>query len=156
MVSKNLLKKENVSKPNGFINFGLMQHLTPNEFYLYTYLINAPSNFAPTYDKFMTIMKIRSKTTIHNILRTLKQHGLLDTERVEHNVWIWTVYHINETEARELIIEKVEQHQKSIDRIELQERIDILQKTLDIVSGEAYDNTLDELLKLQMELGRND
>ena len=43
-----------------------------------------------------------------------------------------------------------------LDRIELQERIDILQKTLDIVSGEAYDNTLDELLKLQMELGRND
>ena len=152
MVLNNVLTKFNTDKPTGFVNFSLMHHLTPNEFYTYTYLLNAPDDFSPTYDKLKILLNIKSNTTIYKIINSLKFHKLLDIERIDSNVFIWRIYNIDEKETKQVLINELERHQTINDRIEWQKEIDKLEKKLDEVDGDEFGEIMKQIIDLQMKM----
>ena len=89
---KNVLVQNFIGNPNknAYLDFNLMELLSANEFFIYTYLLNAPEDFTPNYEKFAKLLKVSSRGTITNIMRKLSKLNLVIIEKMG-TFYVWTV-----------------------------------------------------------------
>lgn len=149
---KNVLVQNLIGEPkkNAYLEFNLMHLLTPNEFFVYTYLLNAPSDFAPNYEKFAQLIKVSSKGTITNIIRKLTKLNLVSVEKMG-TFYVWTVNY-RETE-KSVYVQKVEEDkivsQTHRDRSDIMREI---QRLEEIMENESNPESIFEILAQITEL----
>ena len=149
---KNILVQNFIGQPkkNAHIDFNLMHMLSPNEFFVYTYLLNAPKDFSPNYDKFAQLIKVRSKGTITNIVRKLTKLNLVNVEKMG-TFYVWTVNY-RETE-KSVYVKEIEENkivsQTHSDRSDLMREIQALE---DLMENEENPQRVFELLAQITEL----
>lgn len=91
-LTENLLQKNLTREAgNGVANINLMYVLTPNEFFIYTYLYNAPKDFSPTQEKFANLLSTVSTSTVSRVVNRLKDFNLLSIDKVGQ-FYVWTVF----------------------------------------------------------------
>lgn len=143
-------------KPNGFIQFELMNHLTPNEFYVYTYLLNAPSDFNPSYDKFSTLLGYKSKTTIMKVVNKLRTLRLLTIDQLD-DIWVWTVSFqakLDEIDKVEVFEDLTSYEDINRDKNKIKRDIQIKREMLDTASDEDVLRLLEEIVQMEGELSK--
>lgn len=153
-LTENIIIKNITRESEGYINVKLLDYLTPNEFYIYTYLINAPKDFSPTHDKIGVLLNLRSRTSTHSVLNRLKHLGLLSIEKLG-NVYIWAINDVvieGEREKVKQINDREITLQTTDDRRAILEEMDILEASLDFIENDEYDETLEKIFELRMKL----
>ena len=154
--SANVLIQNVVHKHNGYVDFTLMHHLKPNEFFVYTYLLNAPSDYKPSYESFAVLLGLRSKTSIGRIVDKLKSLGLVEIERLE-TIYVWTVYYkpsIEKSEFEEDFKKGEIKLQTKNDRLDLVDEIDRLEKLLDVADITEMDNIMEQIIDARGRLNK--
>jgi hypothetical protein len=145
----NILIKNNLTEFNGYINFNLMNELTPNEFFVYTYLLNAPADFTPNYEKFVVLLGVKSKGTVYNVVKKLTRLNLLYIEKFE-TMYIWTVYSTERIPEEKKVVFKVPERLEQNDiMLEIQELEEKLETTLD--GNESFE-ILNKIVELKSKL----
>lgn len=149
---KNMLVKNITYKNTSNVNPKLLDILTPNEFYIYTYLMHAPEDFVPTQEKVGELLSLRSRTSITEVVNRLKQLGLLEISRMS-NVYVWVVSDTYIAPEQEVL--NPVKVTKEDDREQINLEIAQIEEALDITEDpEEMDKLFERRLELKMKLRR--
>lgn len=149
---KNMLVKNITYKNTSNVNPKLLDILTPNEFYIYTYLMHAPEDFVPTQEKVGELLALRSRTSITEVVNRLKQLGLLEISRMS-NVYVWVVSDTYIAPEQEVL--NPVKVTKEDDREQINLEIAQIEEALDITEDpEEMDKLFERRLELKMKLRR--
>ena len=149
---ENMLVKNITYKQTSNVNPKLLDILTPNEFYIYTYLMHAPDDFVPTQEKVGELLGLRSRTSVREVVNRLKQLGLLEINRMS-NVYVWVISDVYVAPEHDVLSPvKVS---KEEDREQINLEIAQIEAALDIAeSPEEMDKLFERRLELKMKLRR--
>lgn len=149
---ENILVKNIIHKQTSNVNPKLLDILTPNEFYIYTYLIHAPDGFVPTQEKLGEVLGLRSRTSVREVVNRLKQLNLLEVNRLG-NVYVWTISDVY-VAPEQIKLDPVKVS-KEDDREQINLEIAQIEEALDIVDDpEEMDKLFERRLELKMKLRR--
>lgn len=152
MLLNNILRKKGIDNNLIPINKTILYNLTPNEYYVYHYLLTAPNDFIPTYEAIGDILGVKSRTTISKVLNRLKQLRLVNIQPSD-NVYIWTIVHTNEELIYEPPVVKV-QTMSSFQKLE--QELATYEKMLDYEDPSKHDEIFEKIIdvKLRMNGGK--
>ena len=140
----NVLIKNFVETPKkAFVDLRMMEYLTPNEFYIHTYLMNASDDFTPTVRWMADTLKV-SQGKAQQISKNLRSKGFIDlmpTEDGRRFVWVINSVPINyEKHGEFLKTDTKKLHELRTERNkELDKQITILTKMLENREGDPVD-----------------
>lgn len=146
----------NIENRGNYINPSLFYFLTPEEFYIYHFLANAPETFVPSYEALGSLLTGKSKSSINLAVKRLKELGLLEVERYE-GVWLWTV--------REQVVEEIPERIEKVklttkktslkEQTDIEKEISILEERLGYMEDPIeIDKIFQEIIRLRMKGGR--
>ena len=151
----NLLLKDNENDlPNGYVDFDLMHHLKANEFFVYTYLLNAPETFVPSYRAFRILLNLSSDTSITRITDRLKTLKLLSINKMG-NVYVWQVHTYKgkiDSKRMDKILDNVLKEQTKDDRLDILEKIKGLEESMNDCLPTEFEGILTEIIGLKAQL----
>ena len=137
LTENKLIKSINKESVNGKVNMDLMYILTPNEFFIYTFLYNQEDSYIPKYEKLIKMLNATSNSTVSNIVNKLKNYGLIRIEKLgQYYVWEILEPIIETTFVQEEALEIKHTTPTRDDRLLIEEQIAQLEKQLDFVDGE--------------------
>lgn len=151
--TKNKLVKNFLDSPKKLIcNMDTMRRLTPNEFYIHTLLLNAPSDFAPNFNYLAEIINM-SVGTVQKTIDGLKEKGLVEIDRISTYQAVW---YVND------VILDLEKHKDFLRRSyssytntrekhnrEIKMKIAELEIRLENTVGDEYQQIVEEIIKLE-------
>lgn len=149
----NELKVINKPDNNGIIDFNLMHLLSPNEFFIYTYLLNVESDFEPHYNKFVPLIGVKSPNTVKNIVNRLEALNLVKIEKVEDKN-MWYVYY-KKSMKTEYQVNIQEGLIKPIPRTlidEIKKEISMYEEMLEVAEPKDVENILKKIIEKESEL----
>jgi len=154
ITGSNVLIKNIKYTHNSNVDAYLLNYLDPYEFYAYTYLVNAPEGYTPNYPNLKAVLRVKSTTTVYNVVNRLKSLGLLHIERLDGNVFVWEVRDSISKEAAtspEMIkVKKIIDNKDS--RVKIMKEIAALEDSLDLLPVENITETLEKITKLKLKL----
>lgn len=153
----NMLIKEIRYKHNSNVDAGLLNILTPNEFFIYTLLVNAPNDFIPSYDKLRKALKVGSKQTVFQAVNRLRELGLVHIEHMGNRIFTWFVRDV-ELEQPEVDFEVIEEVKVEVpqrnEREEILKEIKKLEDELNYVELAKSGDIMAKITELKAKLKR--
>lgn len=150
---KNTIVKNFLDSPKKMImNFETMRRLKPDEFYIYTLLINAQDDFVPNYRYFEEILEC-SNSRVRTIIKSLKDKGLIDIQQITafQSVWYVNDVLLDPDKHKNFLNRKYnhytnvrEEHNRNI-KMEIAE----LEMRLENTRGNEYQEIIDRIIKLE-------
>lgn len=158
-MNKNILVKNFPETPRrGLLDLDVMDFLTPEEFYIHTFLINQNEDYEPTMRKLVEKMNI-SLGKISALTKSLSGKGFLTIEKNDEGTnYVWHVYNkpVNFDKHRDYLVKSEEtlKRDRSKEDLELELEIADLERKLITATGDDFTKIIDRIVELEQMKGK--